>query len=140
LQIFALRGGRRRDDIDVIVGVAVFDHLLTDLRCEGRIVGNNCDMSAGVCLVAEIAGEGKQRTHEQRQGDGGDLKARPRICSRYSRFAMRSMLRMSIASHSADEDFFERRLDEFEAVNGGDGCCFMEEFCASPWGLRRISA
>ena len=77
LQIFALRWGRRRDDIDVIVGVAVFDHLLTDLRREGRIVGNNCDMSAGVCLVAEVAGEGKQRTDEQRQGDGGDFEGAP---------------------------------------------------------------
>src|SRR5215472_13348905 len=46
-------------------------------------------------------------------------KARPRICSRYSRWATRTMLRIGLASYGLNEDLFQRRLDQFKAVNGG---------------------
>ena len=46
------------------------------------------------------------------------LNARPRICSRYSRFAIRSMLRIGLASHGLDEYLFKRRLDQLEPVDG----------------------
>ena len=48
-------------------------------------------------------------------------KARPRICSRYSRLAIRRMLRIGLASHGLDKDLFERRLDQFKAVDGRHG-------------------
>src|SRR5664279_2071054 len=55
-------------------------------------------------------------------------KARPRICSRYSRFATRKMLRIGLVSYGLDEDFFERGLNQFEAIDGGDGGGLVEEF------------
>src|SRR5271170_7264480 len=45
------------------------------------------------------------------------LKALPRTCSRYSRFAISQMLCISAASHGLNEYLFERRLDQFELVN-----------------------
>src|ERR1700692_2678596 len=45
--------------------------------------------------------------------------ARPRICSRYSRLATSNRLRIGFASHGLNENLFERRLDQFEAVDGG---------------------
>src|ERR1700728_4485499 len=63
-------------------------------------------------------------------------KARPRICSRYSRLATRRILRIGFASHGLDENLFERGLDQFKAINrrGGGGlmqqllcvCAFLE--------------
>ncbi len=47
------------------------------------------------------------------------LKARPRICSRYSRLAIRKTLRIGFSSHGLDEDLFKRGLDQFEAIYGG---------------------
>src|SRR5579863_5940844 len=54
-------------------------------------------------------------------------KARPRTCSRYSRAAISSILCIGLASHGLDEDFFERRLDELKAIDGGYGGGFVEE-------------
>src|ERR1035437_10609796 len=54
-------------------------------------------------------------------------KARPRICSRYSRLAIRVMLRIGLASHGLNEDLFERRLDQFEAVDGGHGSGLVQQ-------------
>ena len=54
-------------------------------------------------------------------------KARPRICSRYSRLAIRSMLRIGLASHGLDKDLFKRRLDQLEAVDGGHGGGLMQQ-------------
>src|ERR1035438_5284876 len=55
------------------------------------------------------------------------MKARPRICSRYSRFAIKKMLRIILASHGLDKNLFQRRLNQLEAVDGGDGRGFMEQ-------------
>src|SRR5258708_40002122 len=63
-------------------------------------------------------------------------KARPRICSRYSRRATSRMLRIGLASHGLNEDFFERRFDEFEAVDGGDGCGLVEELLRVAVGVK----
>lgn len=54
-------------------------------------------------------------------------KARPRICSRYSRFATSRRLRIGFASHGLDEDFFERRFNKLEAIDCGHGCFLMQE-------------
>src|SRR5580658_4320605 len=63
-------------------------------------------------------------------------KARPRICSRYSRFAMRSVLRIGLASDGANEDFFKRRLNELEAVNLGGRRGLAQEFLRVAAGLQ----
>ena len=55
------------------------------------------------------------------------LKARPRICSRYSRLATRRILRIGLASHGLDEDLFERRLDQLEAVDCRRGGGLMQQ-------------
>src|SRR6266567_5494249 len=55
------------------------------------------------------------------------LNARPRICSRYSRLATSSRLRIGLASHGLNEDLFERGLDQFETVDGGDGGRFVQQ-------------
>src|ERR1035437_8032520 len=54
-------------------------------------------------------------------------KARPRICSRYSRFAIKKILRMILASHGLDKNLFQRRLNQLEAVDGRHGCGLMQE-------------
>ena len=54
-------------------------------------------------------------------------KARPRTCSRYSRLAMRRILRIGLASHGLDEDLFERGLDQFETVDGRHGGGFVQQ-------------
>src|SRR5580658_2726426 len=46
------------------------------------------------------------------------LKARPRICSKYSRFAISSILRIGFASHGLDKNLFKRWFNQFEPVNG----------------------
>src|SRR6185437_7919275 len=56
------------------------------------------------------------------------LNAFPRICSRNSRFATRSMLRMAvIASHGADKNLFERRLDQFKTIDRSHGCRLAQQ-------------
>src|SRR5579863_6589807 len=55
------------------------------------------------------------------------LKARPRTCSRYSRFAIKSMLRIGLAPHGLDEYLLERRLDQFESIDGGHGCRLAQQ-------------
>src|ERR1035437_471212 len=54
-------------------------------------------------------------------------KARPRICSRYSRFAIKKILRMILASHGLDKNLFQRRLNQLEAVNRRLGRGLMQE-------------
>src|SRR5579863_9142370 len=54
-------------------------------------------------------------------------KPRPRICSMYSRRAMRSVLCIGPASDGANEDFFERGLDELIAIDGGCRRGFAQE-------------
>src|SRR5215472_11468889 len=54
-------------------------------------------------------------------------KARPRICSRYSRRATRIRLCIGFASHRLDEDLFERRLDQFETIDCGDSGRFVKQ-------------
>src|ERR1700733_8171821 len=55
-------------------------------------------------------------------------KARPRTCSRYSRFAMSRILRIGFASHCPDEDFFQRWFDQFEPIDGGARRSFLQQF------------
>src|ERR1700738_5556339 len=62
--------------------------------------------------------------------------ARPRICSRYSRLATSSRLRIGLASHGLNEDLFERRLDQFETVDGGDCRCFMKQLLRVAVGMK----
>src|ERR1700728_4041156 len=64
-------------------------------------------------------------------------KARPRICSRYSRRATRSMLRIGLASHGLDKDFLERRLDEFETIDSGHGSGEVKKLLRVAAGLER---
>src|SRR5271165_2307335 len=45
------------------------------------------------------------------------LKALPRTCSRYSRFAISQMLCIGASSNRLNEDLFERWLDQFEFVD-----------------------
>src|SRR5271156_3623068 len=45
------------------------------------------------------------------------LKALPRTCSRYSRFAISQMLCIGVASNRLNEYLFERRLNQFEFVD-----------------------
>src|ERR1700722_20808734 len=56
------------------------------------------------------------------------LKARPRTCSRYSRFATSQILRIDFASDRLDKDFLERRLDHFEAIDPRAGGSFVQQF------------
>src|SRR5208337_2337991 len=63
-------------------------------------------------------------------------KARPRICSRNSRRAIRKILRIGFASHGQDEDLFERRLDQFKAINRSDDGGFVEQFLRVAVGLE----
>src|ERR1035441_3431570 len=56
-----------------------------------------------------------------------NLKARPRICSRYSRLAIRRTLRIGLASHGLDEDFLERGLDQLETINCGYRGSFVQQ-------------
>src|ERR1700691_4114145 len=54
-------------------------------------------------------------------------KARPRICSKYSRLAIRRILRIGLASHGLDKYLFERGLDQLKAVNGGYGSGLLQQ-------------
>src|ERR1035441_121996 len=56
-----------------------------------------------------------------------NLNARPRICSRYSRLAIRRTLCIGLASNGLDEDLLERGLDQFESINLGCGSCLMQQ-------------
>src|ERR1700756_5875851 len=63
-------------------------------------------------------------------------KARPRICSRYSRLATRKMLRIGLVSYGLNEDFFKRGLNQFKAINGGDGGGLVEQFLRVSMGME----
>src|SRR5580698_8193167 len=54
-------------------------------------------------------------------------KARPRICSRYSRFATSSILRIGLASHGLDEDLFKRGLNQLKAIDGSHARGLVEQ-------------
>src|ERR1039458_5386662 len=54
-------------------------------------------------------------------------KARPRICSRYSRLAINKILRIGLASHGLDEDLFERGLDQLKSIDGRHRRGFMQQ-------------
>src|SRR5271157_2256949 len=56
-----------------------------------------------------------------------NLKARPRICCRYSRLAMRRTLRIGLASHGLDEYLFKRGLDQLETINRRHGRGLVEQ-------------
>src|ERR1017187_1665660 len=62
--------------------------------------------------------------------------ARPRICSRYSRRAMRAMLCIGFASHGLDEDLFKRGLDQLVAVDGGHGGGLVQQLLRIAVGLE----
>src|SRR5580692_6716247 len=49
------------------------------------------------------------------------LKARLRICSIYSRLAIKRILRICFASHRLDEYLLKRGLNQFVPVNGRHG-------------------
>src|ERR1700721_2766354 len=54
------------------------------------------------------------------------------ICSRYSRFAINSVLRIGLASHGLDEDLLERRLNQFKSINGRHRGCLMQQLLRVP--------
>src|SRR5215831_12474730 len=55
------------------------------------------------------------------------LNARPRTCSRYSRRATSQILRIDLASNCLNKDFFQRRLDHLETVDGCHGRRFAQQ-------------
>ena len=81
-----------------------------------------------VGFVVDVVAEAQQRDNQAgAPAMVENLKARPRICSRYSRLAISRMLRIGLASHGLDEDLFERRLNQLEAVDGGHGRGFVQQ-------------
>src|SRR5215469_1997670 len=63
-------------------------------------------------------------------------KARPRICSRYSRRATRTMLRICLTSHRLDEDFFKRWFNQLKTINRGHGGGFMQKLLRIAVGMH----
>src|ERR1700679_3656362 len=54
------------------------------------------------------------------------------ICSRYSRFAINSVLRIGLAPHGLDENLFKRRLNQFKSINSRHRGSFMEQLLRVP--------
>ena len=82
---------------------------------------------ASQAVIGEVADAENNGEDERAHPTVVMRKARPRICSRYSRLAIRSMLRIGLASDGLNEDLFERRLDQFESIDRGGGRSFVQQ-------------
>src|SRR5512146_2732683 len=63
-------------------------------------------------------------------------KALARICSRYSRLAISSMLRIGGASHGLDKDLFKRWFQQLKAIDRCHSCCFTQKLLRIAVGLE----